>query len=219
MTGNNTTVQPTQINLLRHGEIDGPAALYGRTDVRLSEHGRQQMQRQSRNLPYIDNIISSPLRRCSDFAAELAQSHELNVQIKPAFQECDFGEWDGIQFNEQSQHWPLMTSFWQNPDQHTPPQGESLKEFHTRVINGWEALLQHDKNQRSLVICHGGVIRQILAHVLPVDWQDAKWYSQLQIGYGSLTRITLPAHDGAVARVDFIGLPADFTHENLNGVM
>ncbi|MFT2090348.1 histidine phosphatase family protein [Paraglaciecola sp. 2405UD69-4] len=214
MTEQAKSEQPTQINLLRHGEIDGPAALYGRTDVLLSENGQRQMRQQTRKLLYLDNIISSPLRRCSDFATEIARIHELDVKIEPDFQECDFGEWDGIQFDDQSQHWPLMTSFWQSPEQHPPPKGESLEGFHSRVIKAWSSLLQSGQNQCNLVVCHGGVIRQILGHVLPADWQDGAWYSQLQIGYGSLTRITIPAYEGALPRVDFIGLPADVGHEN-----
>ncbi|MEP1553419.1 MAG: alpha-ribazole phosphatase family protein [Paraglaciecola sp.] len=214
MTKQNKSEQPTQVYLLRHGEVDGPEALNGRTDVQLSANGRQQMHQQCRNLLYLDNIISSPLRRCSDFAEEIARTHELVVQFNPDFQECDFGEWDGIRFDDQSQHWPLMTSFWQSSEQHSPPKGESLAGFHTRVINAWESLLESYQNQRNLLVCHGGVIRQVLGHVLPVDWQDGHWYSQLQIGYGSLTRITIPTNASALPRVDFIGLPADLGHEN-----
>ncbi|MEP0357665.1 alpha-ribazole phosphatase family protein [Paraglaciecola sp.] len=214
MTTQTESNQPTQIYLLRHGQIDGPAALYGRTDVLLSENGLMQMRQQTRKLLYLDNIISSPLRRCSDFANEIARIHELDLKIDPNFQECDFGEWDGIQFDDQSQHWPLMTSFWQSPKQHPPPKGESLEGFHSRVIKGWKSLIKTGQHQHNLVVCHGGVIRQILGHLLPADWQDGTWYSQLQIGYGSLTRITIPTYEDALPRVDFIGLPADLGYEN-----
>ena len=45
------------------------------------------------------------------------------------------------------------------------------------------------KARRVLVIAHGGVIRMILAHILQLDWQQASWYQNLQISYGSLTRV------------------------------
>lgn len=204
----------TRFNLIRHGQIDGPAALYGRTDVALSRAGWQQMYQQTGRLQNLDAIISSPLRRCQDFAKDLAVDHELALQVEPGIQECDFGEWDGIKFDDHSQQWPLMTSFWQDPDHNTPPKGESLEAFHNRVVTSWQSLCQQHKGKNNLLVCHGGVIRQILAHILPTDWRSGEWYSQLHIGYASLTRITIAAYPDAKPSVAFIGLPADFAHND-----
>ncbi|WP_158970553.1 alpha-ribazole phosphatase family protein [Paraglaciecola sp. L3A3] len=209
--GKNTV---TTIDLLRHGKVDGPPALYGRTDVTLSQQGLKQMFRQVAQLHYPDNIISSPLRRCKEFAEKMAQDHRVPLVIEPDLQECDFGAWDGIEFDDTSQQWPLMTSFWQDPSHNTPPQGESLQAFHNRVVQAWQKLTTQFTAEYSLVVCHGGVIRQILAHLLPVDWQDGTWYSQLNIGYASLTRITIANYEDAKPQVNFIGLPADFGAEN-----
>lgn len=200
----------TRIDLIRHGQVDGAPALYGRTDVALSREGWQQMALQTGRLHNLDNIISSPLRRCKDFAKAFASDHKLKLHIEPDIQECDFGEWDGIKFDDQSQQWPLMTSFWQDPDHNTPPQGESLETFHNRVVSSWRYLSKQYQGQNNLLICHGGVIRQILAHILPSDWRSGEWYSQLQIGHASLTRIIIPDYSEAKPSVSFIGLPADF---------
>jgi alpha-ribazole phosphatase len=200
----------TQFDLVRHGQIDGPPALYGRTDVALSRDGWEQMSLQTHRLQNLNNIISSPLRRCHDFAKSLASDRRLTLQVEPGMQECDFGEWDGIKFDDHSQQWPLMTSFWQDPDHNTPPQGESLDTFHNRVVTCWQSLCKQHKGQNNLLMCHGGVIRQILAHILPTDWRSGEWYSQLQIGHASLTRIIIPAYPNAKPSVAFIGLPADF---------
>lgn len=212
MTAKGTELKATQFDLMRHGQIDGPSALYGRTDVCLSRSGWLQMQQQTDRMLHLDNIITSPLRRCRDFAEELAADHELTAHIEPDIQECDFGEWDGIEFDDHSQHWPLMTSFWQDPQHNTPPQGESLQDFHSRVVSAWQSICQQFTGQHNLIICHGGVIRQILAHILPADWQSGSWYSQLHISHGSLTRITIPPYPQAKPVADFIGLPADFGH-------
>jgi alpha-ribazole phosphatase len=205
----------TQFDFLRHGAVDGPNALYGRTDVCLSERGLQQMRQQEKHFPFPDNVVSSPLRRCKEFATTFARESEKELIIMPELRECDFGEWDGIHFDDTSQHWPLMTSFWQDPISNTPPQGESLHDFHHRVISGWQQLEQNYREQHTVVVCHGGVIRQILAHLLPVDWQDGNWYAQLSIGYASLTRITIPNYQGARPIVNFIGLPADIGIDHL----
>ncbi|MBU3005749.1 histidine phosphatase family protein [Paraglaciecola arctica] len=216
MTQKANHLKATQFDLIRHGQIDGPAALYGRTDVALSPEGWQQMYQQTNRLETFDNIISSPLRRCEAFASELAADHGLTLQIEAGIQECDFGEWDGIEFDDHSQHWPLMTSFWHDPGPNTPPQGESLASFHDRVISTWQTLCKQHLGQHNLLVCHGGVIRQILAHILSTDWRSGDWYSQLQIGYASLTRIIVPSHPEAKPSVAFIGLPADFRRNDID---
>ncbi len=201
---------PTHIDLLRHGQVDGPPALYGKTDVGLSQTGWQQMLRQGKRLQSLDNVISSPLRRCRDFAEDFANQRNLPVQVYCGLQECNFGDWDGLLFDDQSQQWPSMTAFWQDPINNTPPQGESLECFHHRVVTAWQLLCDNVAGQSTLVLCHGGVIRQILAHILPVDWHAGSWYSQCNIGHASLTRITIPAYVNAQPGVNFIGLPFDF---------
>jgi alpha-ribazole phosphatase len=210
LTDNVNNANVTQFDLVRHGQVDGPPALYGRTDVALTRNGWEQMSLQTHRLQNLDNIVSSPLRRCRDFAESLASDHRLTLQIETGMQECDFGEWDGIKFDEHSQQWPLMTLFWQDPNHNTPPQGESLDTFHNRVVTSWQTLCKQHKGQNNLLVCHGGVIRQILAHILPTDWRSGEWYSQLQIGHASLTRIIIPAYPDAKPSVAFIGLPADF---------
>ena len=82
MTADVNESNVTQFDLLRHGQIDGPPALYGRTDVALSRDGWEQMYRQTNLLHRFDNIISSPLRRCHDFAKELASGHQLKLQTE-----------------------------------------------------------------------------------------------------------------------------------------
>jgi alpha-ribazole phosphatase len=156
MTGKIYYPNVTQFDLVRHGQIDGPPALYGRTDVALSRGGWEQMLQQTSRLHKMDNIISSPLRRCHDFAKELASDNQLTLQVESGLQECDFGEWDGIEFDDQSQQWPLMTSFWQDPDHNTPPQGESLETFHNRVVASWQTLCEQHHGQNNLLVCHAG---------------------------------------------------------------
>jgi alpha-ribazole phosphatase len=202
--------KPTQFTIMRHGQVDGVAALYGKTNVPLSRHGWAQMHRQSAKLPSLDNIISSPLKRCSEFANQYANSTGLPVQIKSDMQECDFGEWDGVPFDDKSAQWPSLNEFWQDPLNNTAPQSESLTDFHKRVVKSWHALCAEHAHQNNLLICHGGVIRQILAHVLGTSWGCAYWYSQLQIGYASLTRITCDSYANATPKVVFIAPPVDY---------
>jgi broad specificity phosphatase PhoE len=106
--------------------------------------------------------------------------------------------------------WSLLEQFFQAPAVTVLPGGEPIADFSQRVIQAWQQLVQqqlviasaHDQHyqlnsyqcknpRRVLVVAHGGVIRMILAHILQLDWQQASWHQQLQIGHASLTRICL----------------------------
>ncbi|MEI8648997.1 histidine phosphatase family protein [Paraglaciecola sp. Hal342] len=157
---------PTTFNLLRHGQVDGPAALYGKTDVPLSQQGLRAMQAQVQHLPNADVIITSPRLRCRLFAETLAQTLSAPLIIEDALQECDFGLYDGIAFDDLTDQWLELNDFWCNPMQSTLPEAESLEAFHRRVHQCWQRLMTQHQGKNCLVICHGGVIRQILASVL-----------------------------------------------------
>jgi alpha-ribazole phosphatase len=198
------------IDLLRHGKVAGEPALYGRTDVELSPFGQQQMLSQLGQLGSVEHIISSPLQRCYNGAQAIA--HNLKSQVTltklTPLQECDFGAWDGIPFAQLTQQWPQLDAFWQAPAINHLPGAESLADFHQRVISCWQQQILTLAKGHTLVVCHGGVIRQIIAHLLNLDWQSAQLYQQLAIGNGSLTRITLGDHANATPIIQFIGLPA-----------
>jgi alpha-ribazole phosphatase len=40
-----------------------------------------------------------------------------------------------------------------------------------------------------VLVCHGGVIRVIIAHLLSIDWGNANLFKQLQIDYASHSRV------------------------------
>ncbi|MGY0638075.1 MAG: histidine phosphatase family protein [Paraglaciecola chathamensis] len=198
---------PTTFNLLRHGQVDGPAALYGKTDVPLSQQGLRAMQAQVQHLPNADVIITSPRLRCRLFAETLAQTLSAPLIIEDALQECDFGLYDGIAFDDLTDQWLELNDFWCNPMQSTLPEAESLEAFHRRVHQCWQRLMSQHQGKNCLVICHGGVIRQILASVLAGDWQSPNWYTALQIGYASVSRISIAEYQHATPVVNFIAKP------------
>jgi alpha-ribazole phosphatase len=74
------------------------------------------------------------------------------------------------------------------------------------ITNNGQSTQQPSKSDHLhiLLVVHGGVIRMILAHILSVDWQQASWFSQLQISHGSITEISV---NNRHSMVNFIGLP------------
>ena len=197
----------TTITLVRHGKVDGPAALYGRTDIALSAVGRSDLTRALNSLHTqtpITHIISSPRLRCAQVAQEFSTLNTIPLHIEDNLQEMDFGVWDGIPFDQLGDEWKNIEAFWESPHSMQPPGGESLNDFAARIIHTWELLIRNNQPEHILVVCHGGVIRIIIAHLLQLDWRNAALFKQLQIDYASHTRIEIGSYDHALPVIKWI---------------
>lgn len=200
------------IHLFRHGQVDGPAALYGRTDVALSAQGMGSLRAATCHLQSPDLIITSPLQRCYQFAAEAAEKHGCELQVEDDLQEMDFGHWDGVPYRADSPDWPLMTEFWENPERVRPPGGETLEDMHKRVCAAWRKLLRLP-HENLWVFSHGGTLRLIIAEALALDWKNASLYAKLSIGYSSRTLVHHdPQQSAESIRVLAIAIPAPETN-------
>ena len=198
----------TIITLVRHGKVEGPAAVYGRTDIALSAAGHSDLKRTLNNLHAqnpINQIISSPKNRCLQVAQEFSAQYEVPLRTEDNLQEMDFGIWDSVPFDELGDEWKKIEAFWESPHSMQPPEGESLTDFASRVISSWESLINNNKPGHHAIICHGGVIRILIAHILQLDWRNPALFKQLQIDYASHTRIEIGDYDGAVPVVRWIG--------------
>jgi len=176
-----------QIDLVRHGPVIGPAALYGWTDALLKESSPACLSWLSTQS--YQHILTSPLERCRKSAEQQAKRLQLELHSEPDLKEMNFGLWDGVPFDEQSPDWPAQQQFWLQPFAITPPEGESLIQFQQRVLQAFE---RHSKEQheQALWLLHGGVIRVLLASLLDIDLQQSLWLQHLSISYGSVSRIS-----------------------------
>ncbi len=193
-------------DLVRHGKVNGKPALYGSTDIKVSEAGHEQLLSQHHHFTGASRIISSPLQRCLYSAKILAGELDLKLNTAPTLAECHFGELDGVPFDDATEQWPLLDAFWQSPSTHTLPGAESLSDFHNRVVGFWERIIARPGGNHTVLITHGGVIRQIIARVLGLDWTSPALYQQLSISNASITRVTLAEYPSAVPVIQFIGL-------------
>ncbi|EMC7872612.1 histidine phosphatase family protein [Acinetobacter baumannii] len=166
-----------RIDLLRHGESQYSHTLRGHLDDELTAKGWQQMQstiEQVTNQSW-DIIISSPLKRCAYFAEQLAKTTGLPLLLNHDLKEMYFGEWEGVSTQQIYETSPeLLANFWQKPTQHCPPRAETLNQFQTRVLKGFQELfvqMQNQNWQNALVVTHGGVIKLLacLARQQPLD--------------------------------------------------
>jgi len=175
------------VDLLRHGETAGDSGRFrGCHDDPLSETGWQQMWSVAGESCPWQAVVSSPSRRCRNFAEALAARHGLPLHLEADFRELDFGRWEGRRVAEVLAEDPLpLQRFWEDPARFPPPGGESPLACRDRVMAGWWRWLAGTSARHSLVITHGGPIRILLASLLGIPWRHS-W--RLEIPHAGLSR-------------------------------
>lgn len=187
-------MKPVIIDLLRHGEVEGPVSVARGcgTDVPLTEIGWQQMQGVGQALERegtLTAVASSPLARCAEFAGQFCGRNELPLTVLALMREIDFGDWEGKQAHEIRDQ-EVLNRFMINPDGVVMPGGESMEGFSERVIDAWEAWLDDASGEHRLLVIHGLVKRVLLAHLLGIPISHL-W--RISLPYGAWSRVSLLA--------------------------
>jgi broad specificity phosphatase PhoE len=160
--------------LVRHGETTGNSSVryYGRTDLALSELGREQMRAAGRWLEdafgrnIMGPVFSSPLRRATE-GARLIAGANANIIQTGEFAEIDFGLFEGLTADEIRQQYAAEYQVWQRARfnaAYAYPGGESRSAFSTRVARALDQMLNvldGAPYQVALLVAHRGVIRTI----------------------------------------------------------
>lgn len=174
------------LDLLRHGETTASGIYQGRTDVSLSDKGKQQMQQALSKTLGWQRILSSPLQRCRCPAEHAVGSLGLALQKMDWLQEYDFGDWDGRTLEDVYSEQPeKVDAFWRDPQTNPAPGGERIDEFSARVLSGRDRVLDAE-DKHLLLITHGGVIRALVGECLGI--KPAQW-SRLKLDHAHFTRL------------------------------
>ncbi|MFD5057116.1 bifunctional RNase H/acid phosphatase [Streptomyces sp. NPDC058394] len=153
---------PATFVLLRHGETAlTPEKRFsgsGGSDPELSAAGRHQAERVAESLAArgtIQEIISSPLRRCRETAATVGARLGLPVQIEDGLRETDFGAWEGLTFAEVRERYGPDLDAWLASTR-TPPTGggESFAEVARRVSATRDRLTNRHAGRTVLLVTH-----------------------------------------------------------------
>lgn len=192
----------TTIDLIRHGEPVGGKKYRGQIDDPLSEKGWQQMRSAVGDHKPWDQVVSSTLSRCAEFAQEIAERHDLPLALDERLMEIGFGCWEGKTAADiMAEDEQALLNFWQDPMNFRPEGAETLHDFEKRVIAGFEEMIDAYQGKHLLVVGHAGMMRMILRHVLDMPL-DAMF--KIEVPNAGISRIKVDHHEnGRLMRLSF----------------
>ena len=167
----------TDFVFIRHGETDWnrQQRFQGQIDVPLNETGRAQAQRLGERLAAEppDVLLASDLLRTRQTGEPLSQHWGLAAALRPAFREQSFGVLEGLDVPTIKARHPELWAHWleHRADFCLPGGGESIRQFHARVIGAVREAAQAWAGRVVTVVTHGGVLDMLwrTANGLPLD--------------------------------------------------
>jgi alpha-ribazole phosphatase len=204
----------THMILVRHGATEWNAAkrAQGQADIPLNEDGIRQAKETAERLAgsEIAAVYSSDLLRATATAARIAEAHDLEVRIDPAFREIDQGDWEGVETEQIRRRWPEL---WGDARHWKPrPNGESPAQVRARGLEGIRRIVEAHPEGTVVVVSHGGTIRWLSAEAMGYDDRASSRLRGVanggavaldaRIDGGELVLENLVRHDGRATDLD-----------------
>lgn len=184
------------IHLVRHAPTpETGTKLTGRLPgVGLAEDGRI-LARGARDLlrsPRLGAVYTSPIQRCAETAAIVAEPHSRTPEVLTDVQEVDFGTWQGrtlaslrkLKAWDQVVHHPSRMRF---------PDGESLLEAQQRAVAAIEGVAADHGRDHVAVCSHADIIKAVLSHYLG---QPLDLFQRIMVSPASVSTIHLGRRGG-----------------------
>ncbi len=164
----------SRLLLVRHGEtkLNSRERFWGQTDVELGAPGiKQAEQLRDRLAPEkIAAIYASKLQRASVTAEIIASRHQLEIITCAELDEINFGEFEGLTFEEISRLYPEVAAQlanWSIAPRF--PAGESIDELNDRVSQFLPRLEKHKAEEVVLIVAHSGTLRLLVCNLLGLE--------------------------------------------------
>jgi len=191
--------------LIRHGENDflKKGRLPGhQPGIHLNERGRAQAQALAESLEKfpIKAIYASPLERAVETARPLAQALKMEVEIRPGLRDADVGIWTGMEIKKLRKN-PLWKVVQEAPSRARFPQGESVLEEQTRIVNEIEAIYEKHSKEMVAVIFHADPIKLAVAHYIGLPFDN---FQRLVVQPGSVTILGIHGNRAALMALNLI---------------
>jgi probable phosphoglycerate mutase len=159
------------IFVIRHGQTEWNLArrMQGRLDSPLTHTGSEQAHGHGevlKSLGRIDEMFVSPSGRTQETAYILNSYVRAPVTYQDALLERDLGTWSGLTVDELEDSFPnAWRARTEDPFNHRPPEGESLKDMGERCAAFLAELLESPALS-SVLVTHQVMSRVILGRLL-----------------------------------------------------
>lgn len=174
------THSPARLWIIRHGQTDWnlEGRIQGHTPTHLNDTGRQQaadLARYFSQKPF-KAIYASDLPRAYETADVIAQELGLKTQRTPAFRERHLGQCEGKTTSEIAELRRHAGS-GDLADWTGVPGVEQDEPLWARVSSELKTVAQRFPAQDVLIVTHGGVIKQIVYHILGIPKNHKRRFS------------------------------------------
>lgn len=163
----------SNIYLVRHGETDWNKEdrCQGHIDIELNDEGVKQAEFVAERLlcEEIHAVYCSNLKRAFRTAEIIAKRSNLVITKSEALNEINFGEWEGLTFEEMRKRPDYDYSAWRlTPHTAGFPGEGSLHNVQKRVMKYVDEIILQNTGKNILIVSHGGVIKLIVLGLLGI---------------------------------------------------
>jgi len=153
--------------LIRHAVTETTGQRLSAPDLALSAQGHEDAARLAERLHEVPlaAIYSSPLQRCLETAAPLAEAKGLEVRTVNDLRDTEYGDWSGRSLRQVGRT-KLWRALRERPSAVRFPGGETLAEVQARAVRGLDDIVAAHAKGLVAVVCHADVVRLALMHLI-----------------------------------------------------
>ncbi len=163
-----------KVYFIRHGNTfekpDPPRQIGIKTDLHLTQKGTQQIEKLKAY--FIRHHITPIKIYCGELSRQIQSANiltststkNLTPQISSAFNELDYGKWEGLTRDEIIAHWSHEYNSWIKQCKWPTNIFLGKEQNHIQILNSWlkDILHKHDKNSIVFAVSSQGIIRYLL---------------------------------------------------------
>ena len=163
----------TRLILVRHGETQWniERRFQGHLDSPLTESGRNQaivLANRLKNFRF-NAFYSSDLGRAASTADLIKDVIGLDYVSDRLLREVNVGVFSGLTLDTIEKDYPAeWEAFRTRSPEYSIPEGESDEQFLKRILGFLDKVKDKHSGEQVLVITHGGVVHQLMRHILGI---------------------------------------------------
>jgi broad specificity phosphatase PhoE len=178
-----------RIYIIRHAQTNANIRFecVGRKDIPLNEAGHIQSKELAERLSDVtaDKIYISPLIRTKETIDYYLTEHKgIPVQTAPELIERDFGDWEGLTFDEiEAQNKEAFDQWQSDQINFVIPGGECSARVQERINSFFDRITKENENKTIFVVTHLGTARHSISRLLRLKPEESWRFTMFNASY------------------------------------